>query len=147
MPTYPETVKLIDKLEAERKSNKSLLFEREKDIKATASNGIGWMRKLFDGVSDNYAWDQRRGDDKFYEIDISRIKPTFNKVVIGGCNIDNMQIKVRIDGELSTPEIAEIRTEEFSTTFILTESVTPDALRLEFHKDMIELYEIEVFAV
>ena len=147
MPTYQETAELIDKLEAQRKSNKSLLFERQKDIKATASNGIGWMRKLFDGVNDNYCWEQRRGDNKFYEIDISKIKPAFNKVVISGRNIDNMEIKVRNGDELSAPEIVEIETEEFSTTFILKETVAPDALRLEFHKDLIELYEIEVFKV
>ena len=147
LPTYQETVELIGKLEAERMSNKSLLFERQKDIKATSSNGIGWMRKLFDGVNDNYCWEQNKGDNKFYEIDISKVKPAFNKVIISGRNIDNMEIKVRVGEELVTPEIAEVQSEEFSTTFILKDTITPDALRLEFHKDRIELYEIEVFKV
>ena len=147
MSTYQEMAELIDKLEARRRSNKSLLFERDKDIKATSSGTIGWKRKLFDGVPDNYAWEQRRGDDKFYEIDISKIKPAFNKVVIGGHNIDNMEIRVRINGELSTPMIADVQTEEFSKTFLLKETVSPDALRLEFHKDLVQLYEIEVFQV
>ena len=147
MPTYQEMATLIDKLEAERAANKSLLFERDKDIKATSSGTIGWKRKLFDGVSDNYAWDQRRGDDKFYEIDITKVKPAFNKVVISGKNIDNMEIRVRVNGELSTPEIAEEQVGEYSKTFLLKEAITPDALRLEFHKDLIELYEIEVFKV
>ncbi len=147
MPTYQETVALIDRLETERKSNKSLLFEQQKKIKATSSNGLGWMRKLFDGVKDNYAWAQNKGEDKFYEIDITEVKPAFNKVVIGGKNIDNLELRVRVGGELSTPAIAEVQTEEFSTTFILKETITPDALRLEFHKDKVELYEIEVFKV
>ena len=147
MPTYQETAGLIDKLEAERRSNQSLLFEREKDIMATSSGTIGWMRKLFDGVRDNYAWDQINGEDKFYEIDITKVKPAFNKVVIGGQNIDNMEIRVRNNGELSTPAIAEVQTEEFSKTFLLAETVSPDALRLEFHRDRVELYEIEVFKV
>lgn len=145
-PSYQETAELIEKLEAERMRNKSLLFERDKDIKATASAGIGWMRKLFDGVNDNYAWNQIKGE-KFYEIDISKVKPTFNKVVISGSNIDDMAIKVRNNGELSTPAIAEVKTEEFSTTFMLAEPITPDALRLEMYKDRVELYEIEVFMV
>jgi hypothetical protein len=147
MPTYQETARLINKLEEERKSSKSLLFERQKDIKAMSSDGLGWVRKLFDGVKDNFAWQQIKGEDKFYEIDISKVKPTFNKVVISGKNIDNMEIRVRVDGELSTPAIADVQTEEFSTTFMLKESVTPDALRLEFHKNKVELYEIEVFQV
>lgn len=147
MPTYQQTAELIDKLETERRSSKSLLFERQKDIKAASSDGLGWVRKLFDGVKDNFAWQQNKGEDKFYEIDISKIKPVFHKVVIGGKNIDNMEIRVRVGGELITPAIADVQIEEFSKTFILKETISPDALRLEFHKDKVELYEIEVFDV
>jgi len=41
--------------------------------------------------------------------------------------------------------VAEVLTEEFSTTYILKEAVCPDALRLEFHQEYVELYEIDVF--
>jgi len=43
------------------------------------------------------------------------------------------------------PEIAEVQTEEFATTFILKEKIAPEALRLEFKNRRVELYEIEVF--
>jgi len=56
-----------------------------------------------------------------------------------------MAIKVRNGEELSTPDIAEMKTEEFSTAFILSKPVCPDALRLEFGERRVELYEIEVF--
>jgi len=56
-----------------------------------------------------------------------------------------MAIKIRNGEELSTPAIAEVKTEEFSTTFMLAEPICPDALRLEFGERRVELYEIEVF--
>ena len=150
MPTYQETVALIEKLEFERCNRGSLLFERFKDIKYSASSNVGSVSKLFDGVPDNWAWEQAKGDDKFYEIDISKIRPTFNKVVIGGYNLDEMEIKVKIGDAYIVPECTEIQNEEFSKTFLLKEAVTADALRMEFHKPdrvLVELYEIEVFKV
>ena len=70
---------------------------------------------------------------------------SFNKVVISGHQIENMEIKVRVNGELTVPEIAEVITEKYATTFLLKDHICPDALRLEFHNNFIELYEIEVF--
>jgi hypothetical protein len=150
MPTYQETVALIEKLEYERTHGGSLLFERFKDIKCSASSSIGTTSKLFDGVKGNWAWDQAKGDDKFYEIDISKIKPTFNKVVIGGYRLDEMEIKIKIGEEYIVPETVEVKNEEFSKTFILKDSITADGLRMEFHKPdgvLVELYEIEIFNV
>ena len=98
-------------------------------------------------MDDNYAWDQRRGEDKFYEIDITKVKPAFNQVVISGKNIDNMDIRVRMNGMMFAPEITQVQTEEYKKTFLLKDVITPDALRMEFHRDLVELYEIEVFNV
>ena len=73
------------------------------------------------------------------------MKPTFNKVVVSGWHVDEMEIKIYINGELVALEIEEVQKEEYSTTFILKEAVSPDALRLEFHQDRLEVYEVEVF--
>ena len=150
IPTYQETVALIDKLEYERTHGGSLLFERYKEIGYASSSSVGYSTKLFDGVKDNWAWDQAEGDDKFYEIDISKIQPTFNKVVISGYRLDEMEIKVKIGDEYIVPEAIEVQNEEFSKTFILKDAVTADALRMEFHKPdgvLVELYEIEIFNI
>ena len=143
LPTYQETVALVDKLEYERTHGGSLLFERHRDIKITATVRTSGY-KLFDGVKDNWAWACSK-EEKFMELDLTVVKPTFTKVVIGGFQIDDMQIKVRNGEELSVPAIQEKITEEFSTTFILSEPVSPEALRLEFGERNVELYEIEVF--
>ena len=143
LPTYQDTVALVDKLEYERTHSGSLLFDRHRDIKITATVRPS-LHKLFDGVRDNYAWECSK-EEKFMELDLTVVKPTFTKVVVGGFQIDDMQIKVRNGDELSVPAIQEKTTEEFSTTFILSEPVSPDALRLEFGERRVELYEIEVF--
>jgi len=143
LPTYQETVALVDKLEYERTHSGNLLFDRHRDIKITATVRPS-AHKLFDGVMDNYAWECSK-EEKFMELDLTVVKPTFTKVVVGGFQIDDMQIKVRNGEELSVPAIKEKITEEFSTTFILSEPISPEALRLEFGERKVELYEIGVF--
>ncbi len=148
LPTYQETSALIDEIEYRRTHSGSLLFERDADIeitKSAGSSGLGWCSKLFDGVHDNLAWESRSAGEKFLELNLTKIKPNFNKVVICGHNIADMEVLVRNNGELTTPEMAEVKTEEFSTTFLLKDTVCPDALRLEFKGKNVEVYEIEVF--
>lgn len=148
LPTYEEVTALVDKLEYERTHGGSLLFNRSDDltfIASTAKQGQTGIYKMFDGVRDNWAWALVGGSERFYELNLTKVKPNFSKVVVHGYHLDDMQLKVRNNGELSVPGIAEIQTEEFSTTFILKEAICPDCLRFEFPLDKVELYEIEVF--
>ena len=78
-------------------------------------------------------------------MDLTKIKPTFSKVVISGFQIEDMEIKVRNNGEMSVPAIKEVKNEQFSMTFYLAEPICPDCLRLEFGEHRVELYEIEAF--
>ena len=146
LPTYEETAALIDKLEYERTHRGSLLFDRHHDIPVTTSARSGGTRyKMFDGILDNHGWEDVGDKDKFYEIDLTKVQPTFQKVIVYGYNVDTMELKVRNGGELSVPPIAEVRKEEFSTTFLLNKAICPEGLRLEFNAHKVELYEIEVF--
>jgi len=146
LPTYAETAALIDKLENERVQGGGLLFNHYKDIGLTASTGsVGRGHKLFDGVRDNFAWSQKSDEKKFIELNLTKLKPEFSKVFVGGWHIEDAELKLRIGDELIAAPVAEVLTEEFSTTYILKESVCPDALRLEFHQEYVELYEIDVF--
>lgn len=144
LPTYEETAALIDKLEYERTHGGSLLFDRYLDIPITATVR-GSAHKLFDGVRNVVGWYCPGEGDKFYEMDLTKVKPTFSKLVVSGWHIDDMEVKVRNGGELTVPEIAEVKAEEFSMTFLFKAPITPEALRLEFHQKGVELYEIEVF--
>ena len=145
MPTYQESIALVEKLEYERTHTGNLLFGKTRNLSVTNSGIVGYVGKLFDGSRENWAWEQAKGDEKFYEIDVTKVKPVFNKIVVSGHNIDNMQIRVRTNGELVIPPVAETQTGEFSKTFLLKEAISPDAIRMEFFKDNIELCEFEIF--
>ena len=150
LPTYQETAALVDKLEYERTHTGSVFFGREADMiingepgSMNGEPGKGHY-KLFDGVRDNYGW-ECSGAGKYYEMDITKLAVTFSKVVVHGFQIDDMELKVRNNGELSVPAIKEVKDEQFSKTYILAEPITPDCLRLEFGERRVELYEIEAF--
>ena len=144
MPTYQETVALIAKQEYDRTHGGSLLFNRHRDITVTATVPSS-KYKLFDGIRNNYGWECVKKEKKFYEMNLSKIMPTFTKVVVNGFQIDDMEIKIRVGEELVVPAIAKKETEEFTTTFILEKPICTDVLRLEFGERIVELYEIELF--
>jgi hypothetical protein len=145
LPTYDEVVALIAEREYVRTHRGSLFFELQTEIPITTSGYNGWMFKIFDGVQDNYAWSQMGDMEKFAELDLSKVKVTFSKLVVHGSHVDNMVLKFKNGDELTVPAIAEKKTEEFSTTFLFPSPVCPDGLRLEFDAYRVELYEIEAF--
>lgn len=148
LPTYDQTKKLIDELEYARTHTGSLLFDRHNDMKITASGvGASSRFKMFDGVKDNLALQVAKAGERFYELDLTQVKPTFQKVIISGWQLDGIALKLRIGGQLVDAPLAEKKNQELSTvTFLLKESVCPEALRLEFTgPNGMELYEIEVF--
>lgn len=145
LPTYEETVALIAEKEYVRTHRGSLFFEHQKDIPITTSGYNGWIFKIFDGVQDNYAWSQAGEMEKFAELDLTKVKPTFRKLVVHGFQVDDLVLTVQNGKEVSVPAIVEKKTEEFSTTFLFENPICPDKLRLEFKADRVELYEIEAF--
>jgi len=146
LPTYAQTAALIDKLEYQRTHTGSLLFNRFLDINITTSGAWGLCRwKLFDGVPDNLACIIRENPDNFIELDLSKVRPAFAKVVVKGYCLETARLKVKLDDVWIAPAIAEESTEEFAKTFILQDAVSPNALRLEFMGRQVELYEIALF--
>lgn len=146
LPTYQQVAALIDKIEAERLSNKSLLFQRHNDLSYTASAETQFFYKLFDGTLDNMGWMHAGDKDKFFELDMTKAKVSFQKLTIGGYGLENMKLLVRNGDTLVEPNVAETTTEEFAKTFVFEKPICPDALRMEFTDcKLAELYEIEVF--
>ena len=146
LPTYDETVALIDKLEYERTHRGSLLFCRMRDIGITSSGTKGMSKhKLFDGVLDNLGCWILDNPDSFMELDLAKVQPTVKKIVVRGYRIENTQIKVKIGEEWVEPAVAETASEEYAKAYILKDGVTIDGLRMEFNNTGVELYEIEAF--
>ena len=145
LPTYQEVAKLIDELDYKRTHGGSLLYNRRADIEITASTGtVGWSRKLFDGVDDNLGWAQTSDGEKFMELNLTKVKPAFTKVVVNGFHIEDMKLIFKTGEEVYEPA-AQVQTGEYSKTYILEQPVSPDVLRMEFFQKRVELYEISLF--
>ncbi len=148
LPTYDEVAALVDKLEYERTHTGNLLFDRAQEIPVKASeNHHMYTYKVFDGVRDNQGYWMRQKGDKFVEMDLTKVKPTFCKVCIHGHNLETLQILVGKAGELKPLTYKELEITEFCRTYLLDEAISPDIMRLELStNDVVEFYEIEVFA-
>ena len=146
LPTYAQTAALIENLEYKRTHRGSVLFNCHKQIPATSS-GLKHLskHKLFDGMPDNLACWILESEDNYLELDLAEVKPSFCRVVIGGWHIEDMKLLVKIGDAWVEPATSEVKTEEFSKTYILSDTVAPNALRLEFGGKAGELYEIEAF--
>ncbi len=146
--TYEETEALIEKLENQRTQTKNLLFDRTGDIPVKASQTMFmYFYKVFDGVQDNLAFWMRDKGDKFVEMDLTKVKPTFTKVCIHGWDLSKMKILVGKEGELKPLEYKEFQDEKYVKTYLLDKAISPDVMRIEIPTDdTVEIYEIEVFA-
>ncbi len=147
LPTYEEVTALIEKEEYRRTHTGSLLFDRFEDMKFRMPRNHRFQDniKLVDGMLDNLGIELCDQEQNFFEIDLTKVNPTFTKVVVCGYQVDDLTVKVRIGDTETVPAVAEVITEEYATTVILQEPVSPEHLRLEFGKDLVELYEIQVF--
>ncbi len=149
LPLYDDVRALVEKQEYARTHTGNLLFDRKEEMSFTASNScFPDFTKLFDGVYDNLGLELRRKEEEaesFFEIDITKIAPSFKKVVVHGYQVDGMTIQIRTGETLITPEVENVITQQYSTTILLKETVKPDNLRLIFKQDFVQLYEIEVF--
>lgn len=146
LPTYQETVAKIEEGEHARTHGGSLFFDRYQELTVTASSPAKGARKLFDGVKDNYAFELKADEGyRFLEVDMTKLPLAISKLVVHGFQIDDVQLKVRLNGELSVPAIKEVQDEQYSKTYFFAEPISPAGLRLEFGQRKVELYEIEAF--
>ena len=147
LPTYAEVAAEVARQEYARTHSGSLLHERTADIRVTTSEKLyGCSYKLFDGTPDNLAFTLLGKPDNFVELDLTKVKPTFTKVVVRGFGVEAARIKIRKGETLDAPAVKETACEEYAKTFLLAEAVAADALRIELQGREAEFYEIEVFS-
>ncbi len=151
MTVYEDLMAKIEKLEYERTHTGSLLFGHEGDMEITLSKKTCCFSRtysLFDGVRDNMGVRLYGEGEKFIELDLTKFRPSFRKIVMHGNEVSGMKVKVRNGGELSVPAISKQgKISKFCYTVELEEAISPECLRLEydFDKTRVELFEIEVF--
>ena len=139
----------IEALEYARAHRDNQLLGRHDDIDIKTSVGRrgAWRDdavKLFDGTYDVIAWYDTWGKDKFYELGFSKFTPKFRQVTVYGLNVENVRAKMLVGGDWQTPKPASVETDGLRTTLTFAETFAPAKLRLEFPKDKVEVYEIEL---
>ncbi|MBQ3529385.1 MAG: hypothetical protein IJA47_02705 [Oscillospiraceae bacterium] len=148
LPTYEETVALVEKLEAQRVAGCSKLVPLRHDIAGTKM-GVGMFakHKLFDGVRNNLGMRVDKQGERFCELDFTKVKVEFSKVVISGWNMKaNVALKIKNGEEWTSPAFTEIKATETDITYILKDTICPDAVRMEFYGDeSMDISEFEVF--
>ena len=143
LPSYADTQKLIDKLESERVSRGNLLFGRNKEMIVSTSPASNSHKKMFDGTTDVYAWSSRRKNG-WYEIAFPEDAPTFSKINIFGSNIGGAKVQKRKGGEWISLDPEKTDKGEYSLSFDYSEPQRTVKLRIEFPRERVELYEIEL---
>ncbi len=148
LPTYQEVKAICDNHDYKRTHSKSLLYERYDDMVVTTSGYNRSLYKMFDGVHDDLGFDHdvtRTQIGDFVQMDMTKIHPTFSKVVLSGWHLANTTILAGPSADALTElEIESVTSTEFSNTFVLKKPITADFLRFEFHEEKIEVYEIEI---
>ena len=157
LPTYQEVTALVDAQEAARVAGSSKLVSVWRKLEYSHNNLSLDRMKLFDGVRENLALStgraffnpmQKNEGDRFLELGFSKVDISFNKVVVSGWDVNdrNVALKIRNNGQLEKPAIDRTENKEHSVTFYLKETISPEAMRLEFlAEDQMEVYEVEVF--
>ena len=149
LPTYQEVIALVEKLEAERVAGCSKLAPLWRKFGIT-TEGLDLLNrlKLFDGVRENQGFVTRKSGERFIELNFTKVELSFNKVVISGWEVNdrNVVLKFRNNGELEDAAIDHTELGDHSVTFYLKDTISPDAMRLEFVAEgHMEIYEIEAF--
>ncbi len=146
LPTYQQVQAKIDKLDKQRLAMPNLLIGHIDDIKVTASRAIPLWFKLFDGVRDVYAYDDSWGQCRFVEFSFTRkFIPAFTSISIYGKNIEDAIVKVLKAGIWQELRPASKIKNGYMLKYTFDQEYSVANLRIEFPKNHIELYEIELF--
>ena len=144
LPTFAATQAKIDALDAERRGRDNQLLGRQLDMSVKTSTKSNGLRKMFDGTRDVIAWYDSWGKNKFYEMTFEKIKPTFSEIVVYGLNLDGMRAKVCTGDACRELKPTKVEKGECSLRYVFDRVTAAESLRLEFPKNHLELYEIEL---
>ena len=148
LTSYAEASAEVDKLEAERLGRDNQLMALYDEIEVTSSQSVDMnesaKREMFDGTRNVLAWISPWGKDKYYEISFTKRIPYFKELLVFGYNIDGFKVKIRDGGEWRELKPAKVEQTEFSRKYSFDEILHTVKVRLEFPKDKVELYEIEM---
>ena len=134
LPTYQEVNAFVDAKEAERVAGCSKLVPLWRSLDYSFNRLTLDRLKLFDGVRENLAISTNSAGERFLELGLQKVDISFNKVVVSGWEVNdrNVLLKFRNNDQLEEPAIDRVELGDHSVTFYLKETVSPDAMRVEF---------------
>ena len=153
LKTRDQVLKEIAEAETARVSRGSLLFEKGDTFEVDSSNpgksDLGVRSKMFDGVTDVFAWESRRGSkERWFELNFRKRPPKFSKIGIYGANADRPTVRIWKFGEWKTLTPKKTDKAKYSTVLDFGEELKSVKVRIDFlkkaSKNPVELYEIEL---
>ena len=130
-------------LEYERTHRDNQLFGRAPELQFSASKPLGVQAKIADGMLEQQA-ELLRGANPWYEISFPKEPIVFCEVRIHGENVEKAVVKVRRMGKWVALEPAASELSGGALGLKFAEPVRTYRIRLEFHKDKVNLHEIEI---
>ena len=146
-------MKEIAEAEKARISRGSLLFEKGNTFEVDSSNpgksDLGLRNKMFDGVTDVFAWESKRGSkERWFELNFRKRPPKFSKIGIYGFNVDQPTVRIWKFGEWKTLTPKKTDKAKYSIVLDFGEELKSVKIRIDFavkdRRDQVELYEIEL---
>ncbi|MCQ2391046.1 MAG: hypothetical protein MJ240_06465, partial [Kiritimatiellae bacterium] len=144
LASYADYATRIAQAEHVRSHRGNQLFGRHYDVTITTSTSANGGRKIFDGTRDVIAWYDNWGKQKFFEVAFTKFVPHFRQLAVYGRNIEKLVAKIRTGGEWKTLEPVSTEVVPNGVVFTYPEVLSTVKLRLEFPKNKVELYEIEL---
>lgn len=150
LPSYEEARALVDRLEYERTHTGSKLLGKWQQLGLDGSGQpirgkkkLPSRYKLTDGVRNVYAGKLKATKANWLEVDLGEAKTTVVRAAVWG-DMKMAKFSVKKGGEWQQP-VEGTRNGKWEWSFSLPEPVEAEAIRFEFNRGAVELYEVEVF--
>lgn len=147
LPTYAETLAIVEAAEAERTGRDNQLLGKERSLGFASSNGKTRFYKLVDGTRDVLGWSAKE-KEPWVEFSFAEGPVSFSRLRVYGSGLENMAVSIRRDGEWKTLEPKTVQTEKYMRELDFGETATTVRIRLSFPAEkgvsIVELYEVEV---
>ncbi|MBQ9337695.1 MAG: hypothetical protein IJS14_10420 [Lentisphaeria bacterium] len=153
LKTRDQVLKEIAEAEKARVSRGNLLFEKGDTFEVNSSrqgkSDLGVRNKMFDGVTDVFAWESARyGREHWFELNFRKKPPRFSKIHIHGNNMGTPAVRIWKFGEWKDLTPKKTEQTRYSVLLDYGEELKSVKVRIDFpgkkKKQPVELYEIEL---
>ncbi len=132
-----------EKLEYERTHRDNQILGKAHELQFAASKPLGVQAGIADGMLVQQA-ELLRGSNPWYEISFPKEAVVFRELRVHGENTEKTTVKIRRMGKWVDLKPSSSTFEGYSLTLKFAEDLRTRRIRFEFHKDKVNLHEIEI---